>query len=185
LPHKDGEKANVGSPLGKTFVKYAADGVLTSPSPGGEAKEALELNAVCSYWMSSRDRIMDQMVVWEGGGQKLGFEDKDDKWGIILPQVIAMGTVTRRAIEKTWLTASNAKKNRVRSELKAMVRAPPGYAIIGADVDSEKSCGSRVVWEIRSLVDGIGMDDARRDEKRWDGLAFENGKDTRLVPRSS
>ncbi len=26
LPHKDGEKANVGSPLGKTFVKYAADG---------------------------------------------------------------------------------------------------------------------------------------------------------------
>ncbi|KAF8336698.1 hypothetical protein F5887DRAFT_986662, partial [Amanita rubescens] len=33
-------------------------GVLTSP--GGEAKEALELNAVRSYWMSSRDR--NQMV---------------------------------------------------------------------------------------------------------------------------
>ncbi|KAG8822278.1 DNA-directed DNA polymerase gamma mip1 [Serendipita sp. 401] len=49
-----------------------------------------------------------------------------------------MGTVTRRAIEKTWLTASNAKKNRVGSELKAMVRAPPGYAIVGADVDSEE-----------------------------------------------
>ena len=70
LPHKDGEKANVGSPLGKTFVKYAADGVLTSL--GGEAKEALELNAVCSYWMSSRDRIMNQMVVWEGDGRRLG-----------------------------------------------------------------------------------------------------------------
>ncbi|KAF8328759.1 hypothetical protein F5887DRAFT_1186091 [Amanita rubescens] len=93
LPHKDGEKANVGSPLGKTFVKYAADGVLTSP--GGEAKEALE-------------------------------------------RVISMGTVTRRAIEKTWLTTSNAKKSRVGSELKAMVRAPPGYAIIGADVDLEE-----------------------------------------------
>jgi len=49
-----------------------------------------------------------------------------------------MGTVTRRAIEKTWLTASNAKKNRVGSELKAMVRAPKGYAIVGADVDSEE-----------------------------------------------
>ena len=49
-----------------------------------------------------------------------------------------MGTVTRRAIEKTWLTASNAKKNRVGSELKAMVQAPPGYAIVGADVDSEE-----------------------------------------------
>jgi hypothetical protein len=54
---------------------------------------------------------MDQMVVREGSGRKLGFEDKDDKWGIILPQVVAMGTVTRSAIEKTWLTASNVKKN--------------------------------------------------------------------------
>ena len=43
---------------------------------------------------------MNQMVVWEAGGWKLGFEDKDDKWGIILPQVITMSTVTRRAIEK-------------------------------------------------------------------------------------
>ncbi|KAF8323445.1 hypothetical protein F5887DRAFT_1211715 [Amanita rubescens] len=103
------EKANVGSPLGKTFVKYVVDGMLTSP--GGEAKEALEWNAVCSYWMSSRDRIMNQM---EGGGRKLCFEDKD-KWGIILPQVITMGTVTRSAIEKAWLKASNAKKNRVGS----------------------------------------------------------------------
>ena len=68
-----------------------------------KAKEAVELNAVCSYWMISRDRIMSQMVVWEGGGRKLGFEnveDKDDKRDIILPQGIAMGTVTRRAIEK-------------------------------------------------------------------------------------
>ncbi|KAF8631471.1 hypothetical protein AX15_002384 [Amanita polypyramis BW_CC] len=142
LPHKDGEKANVGSPLSKMFVKYAADGTLTSP--GGEAKEALELSAVCSYWMSSRDRILNQMVVWEDEKRKLGFEGmvnpqgNDHKWGMILPQVITMGTVTRRAIEKTWLTASNAKKNRVGSELKAMVRAPPGYAIVGADVDSEE-----------------------------------------------
>ncbi|KAF8327847.1 hypothetical protein F5887DRAFT_1189878 [Amanita rubescens] len=103
------EKANVGSLLSKMFVKYVVDGMLTSP--GGEAKEALEWNAVCSYWMSSRDRIMNQM---EGGGRKLCFEDKD-KWGIILPQVITMGTVTRSAIEKAWLKASNAKKNRVGS----------------------------------------------------------------------
>jgi DNA polymerase gamma 1 len=49
-----------------------------------------------------------------------------------------MGAVTRRAIEKTWLTASNAKNNRVGSELKAMIRAPEGCAIVGADVDSEE-----------------------------------------------
>ncbi|KAG5640753.1 hypothetical protein DXG03_007311 [Asterophora parasitica] len=145
LPHKDGDKANVGSPLAKTFMKYAQDGTLKSP--GDEAKEALDMNAQCSYWISARDRILNQMVVWEDRekGGNMGFpmpapdvEAKDKKWGIILPQVITMGTVTRRAIEKTWLTASNAKKNRVGSELKAMVQAPEGYAIVGADVDSEE-----------------------------------------------
>lgn len=141
LPHKDGEKANVGSPLGKTFMKYAQDGTLTSP--GDEAKDALDMNAQCSYWISARDRILNQMVVWQRGALDLQFKppgssDEPQKWGIILPQVITMGTVTRRAIERTWLTASNAKKNRVGSELKAMVRAPKGYAIVGADVDSEE-----------------------------------------------
>ncbi|KAJ7050477.1 DNA polymerase family A-domain-containing protein [Mycena amicta] len=138
LPHKDGEKANVGSPFGKTFVKYSKDGTLKSPGP--EAMEALEMNAMCSYWISARDRILNQTVVWQDDASErnLGFSDIGKRWGIILPQVITMGTVTRRAIEKTWLTASNAKPNRVGSELKAMVRAPPGYAIVGADVDSEE-----------------------------------------------
>ena len=57
---------------------------------------------------------------------------------MILPQVIAMSTVSRRAIEKAWLTASNAKKNHVGSKLKAMVRAPPGCAVVGADVNPEE-----------------------------------------------
>ena len=138
LPHKDGEKANVGNPLAKTFIKFAQDGTLTSP--GDEAKEALDMNAQCSYWISSRDRILKQNVVWQDEKLDMGFRDLGvgKKWGVIIPQLITMGTVTRRAIEKTWLTASNAKKNRVGSELKAMVRAPDGYAIVGADVDSEE-----------------------------------------------
>ena len=138
LPHKDGESANVGSPLGKTFVKFAADGTLSSP--GQTAKDALDINAQCSYWISARDRIMKQMVVWDKDGRQglRSLASHDGKWGMILPQVITMGTVTRRAIEKTWLTASNAKANRIGSELKAMVRAPEGYAIVGADVDSEE-----------------------------------------------
>ncbi|TRM64310.1 DNA polymerase family A-domain-containing protein [Schizophyllum amplum] len=140
LPHKDGDSANVGSPLSKTFMGHATNGTLSSPF--NEAKEALTLSAMCSYWISSRDRIMNQMVVWqdEARARDLGFRDAapGKQWGVIVPQVITMGTVTRRAIEKTWLTASNAKKNRVGSELKALVRAPPGYAIVGADVDSEE-----------------------------------------------
>ncbi|KAH9963726.1 gamma DNA-directed DNA polymerase [Lactifluus volemus] len=139
LPHKDGETANVGSPLAKTFIKYAQDGTLTSP--GDEARSALNMNAQCSYWISARDRVLKQMVVWQDEGLDMGLgvgSELGSKAGIILPQMITMGTVTRRAIERTWLTASNAKENRVGSELKAMVRAPPGYAIVGADVDSEE-----------------------------------------------
>ncbi|KAI0667216.1 gamma DNA-directed DNA polymerase [Trametes maxima] len=155
VPHKDGEKANVGSPLGKTFMKYAQDGTLASPFE--EAKGALDMNAQCSYWISARDRVRQQTVVWQDAENDLGMArptDAGKKWGVILPQIITMGTVTRRAIEKTWLTASNAKKNRVGSELKAMVRAPPGYALVGADVDSEELWISSVMGDAQLGLHG-------------------------------
>jgi DNA polymerase gamma 1 len=89
---------------------------------------------------------MSQMVVYKGDGAKGPDQVTGaSETGYILPQVIPMGTVTRRAVENTWLTASNAKNNRVGSELKSMVKAPPGYCFVGADVDSEE------LW-IASLV---------------------------------
>ncbi|GAA6062511.1 hypothetical protein JCM10212_006360 [Sporobolomyces blumeae] len=144
LPHPDGEGKNVGSPLSKPFVSAFEDGILTSEFPAAEA--ALALNASCSYWASARERILNQMVVWDGAPKTtpptpaaLAAADADESTrGLILPQVLPMGTITRRAVERTWLTASNAKKNRVGSELKSMVQAPAGYAIVGADVDSEE-----------------------------------------------
>lgn len=160
LPHKDGEEANVGNPLAKTFIKFAQDGSLSGP---GEVTEALDMNAQCSYWISARDRITKQMVVWEEQPGELGLglspkpdqeQKAEEKWGIILPQIITMGAVTRRAIEKTWLTASNAKKNRVGSELKTMVRAPPGYSIVGADVDSEELWISSVMGDAQFGMHG-------------------------------
>lgn len=38
--------------------------------------------------------------------------DEDGQYGAILPQVVTAGTVTRRAVEPTWLTASNARVRR-------------------------------------------------------------------------
>jgi DNA polymerase gamma 1 len=147
LPHKDGPAARCVAPLAKGYLKYFEAGVLTSEY--GLAKEALQMNAACSYWISARERIKNQMVVYEDQGVDIGMKADPDKkerpLGIILPQVIPMGTITRRAVESTWLTASNAKKNRVGSELKALVTAPPGYVFVGADVDSEE------LW-IASLV---------------------------------
>lgn len=144
LPHTDGETKNVGNPLSKSFVSHFEAGTLSSEY--ATAKKALELNASCSYWASAKERITTQMVIWNGSPSNSSPNpatiDLDhpppSSQGIILPQVTPMGTVTRRAVERTWLTASNAKKNRVGSELKSMVRAPPGYSIVGADVDSEE-----------------------------------------------
>ncbi|KAM5444332.1 DNA-directed DNA polymerase gamma mip1 [Microsporum ferrugineum] len=147
LPHKDGPDARCASPLSKGYLQYFESGKLSSQF--ALAKEALEMNASCSYWISARDRITSQMVVYKKDLEKAESSGKglssNSKLGFILPQVIPMGTITRRAVENTWLTASNAKPNRVGSELKAMVRAPPGYVFVGADVDSEE------LW-IASLV---------------------------------
>lgn len=144
LPHHDGGNANVGSPLSKGFVAAFEDGRLSAKEQG--AKDALEMNAKCSYWVSSRERILKQMTVWQSSQRQMNLPPPSPesalghqgKTGLILPQVITMGTVTRRAVENTWLTASNAKATRVGSELKSLIRAPAGYTIVGADVDSEE-----------------------------------------------
>ena len=112
------------------------------------------MNGQCSYWISARDQITKQMVVWEkqlgelglGSALKPDEEQKiEEKWGVILPQILTMSAVTRRASEKTWLTASNAKKIRVGSELKAMVRSlritPP---LVRTSI--RKSSGYRPSW---------------------------------------
>ncbi|KAH7313416.1 DNA polymerase family A-domain-containing protein [Stachybotrys elegans] len=155
LPHKNGPTARCANPMAKGYLTYFENGTLSSEYP--YAKEALEMNASCSYWISARDRIMSQMVVYgedlpqkeaapkRRGRKRATKATTENSHGFILPQIIPMGTITRRAVENTWLTASNAKKNRVGSELKAMVKAPEGYCFVGADVDSEE------LW-IASLV---------------------------------
>ncbi|EON64054.1 DNA polymerase gamma 1 [Coniosporium apollinis CBS 100218] len=146
VPHKDGPMARCANPLAKGYLQHFEQGRLSSEY--AYAKEALEMNASCSYWISARDRIMSQMVVYasetaSATPSSSSVPDKDT--GFILPQIIPMGTITRRAVENTWLTASNAKPNRVGSELKSMIQAPPGYCFVGADVDSQE------LW-IASLV---------------------------------
>ncbi|KAK5664010.1 hypothetical protein OQA88_224 [Cercophora sp. LCS_1] len=154
LPHKDGPTARCASPMAKGYLSYFENGTLSSEYP--YAREALEMNASCSYWISARDRIMSQLVIYENDLPSTPKEAGPDHptAGFILPQVIPMGTVTRRAVENTWLTASNAKKNRVGSELKAMVRAPPGYVFVGADVDSEELWIASVVGDATFRLHG-------------------------------
>ena len=137
LPHKDGERANCGNPLSKAYVPYLEAGILTSELLS--AKEMLALHMQSSYWMGARQRIHSQFVHWRR--EDLGFQACEAQYepaGAILPSVVVCGTVTRRAVEPTWMTASNANRDRIGSELKAKVAAPHGYCFVGADVDSEE-----------------------------------------------
>ncbi|KAG9236574.1 DNA polymeras-like protein gamma [Amylocarpus encephaloides] len=153
VPHKDGPTARCANPMAKSYLPYFEKGILSSEYP--HAKKALEMNASTSYWISARNRIMSQMVVYESDGAKGSSHGASAlETGYILPQVIPMGTVTRRAVENTWLTASNAKKNRVGSELKSMVKAPPGYCFVGADVDSEELWIASLVGDSQFKIHG-------------------------------
>ncbi|XP_061577510.1 DNA polymerase subunit gamma-1 isoform X1 [Cololabis saira] len=144
LPHKDGNHNNVGSPFSKDFLVKMEDGTLRAGRGGTNATRALEINKMMSFWRNAHKRISSQMVLWLRKGElprsvsRHQDFDEEGKYGAILPQVITAGTVTRRAVEPTWLTASNARRDRVGSELKAMVQVPPGYHLVGADVDSQE-----------------------------------------------
>ncbi|TKS73276.1 DNA polymerase subunit gamma-1 [Collichthys lucidus] len=97
LPHKDGNHNNVGSPFSKDFLAKMEDGTLRAGRGGTNAARALEINKMISFWRNAHKRIRHKDF------------DEESQYGAILPQVITAGTVTRRAVEPTWLTASNAR----------------------------------------------------------------------------
>nr|CAD7203241.1 unnamed protein product [Timema douglasi] len=137
LPHKDGATRRVGNPLAKDFLNKFSENVLSGSDSGAE--KVLSISRMLSYWRNNRDRVEQQMVVWlQRKELTRSLRSTDEEFGAIIPQVVVCGTLTRRAVEPTWMTASNAHKERVGSELRAMVQAPPGYNIVGADVDSQE-----------------------------------------------
>lgn len=139
LPHKDGTSKNVGNPLAKDFLNKFSDNVLAGLDVS--ATSVLKIARMLSYWRNNRDRILSQLVIWLNEmclPSALKRDKRKMRYGAILPQVVVSGTLTRRAVEPTWMTASNAHPERIGSELRAMIQAPPGYNIVGADVDSQE-----------------------------------------------
>ena len=130
---------NVGSPLSKSFTDSIEGGVVTSCG-GREAKQILTLGTGLTSWRNTRSRILSQFVVKL---QEADLTDKEilerqEKTCVILPQVVPAGTITRRATEQLWMTASNVRSDRVGSEFKGVVTPFPGYCFVGADVDSQE-----------------------------------------------
>ncbi|XP_071446151.1 DNA polymerase subunit gamma-1, mitochondrial [Hetaerina americana] len=142
LPHRDGPGKRVGNPLSKDFLEAASDATLSSGDAlegSSTAGSVLTIGKMVSYWRNNRDRISSQMVVRLATKTKGVTDLAKTNDAVILPQVIVCGTLTRRAVEPTWMTASNAEKDRIGSELRAMVRPSNSKeCMIGADVDSQE-----------------------------------------------
>ena len=117
LPHKNGPKFNVGNPLAKDFLASAGEGGALASTKRELTEKMLRGNMSLAYWRSSQARIKEQL--------KVDFSPESGGWGAILPALVVSGTITRRAVEKTWLTASNAKEDRIGSELKTYIRWLP------------------------------------------------------------
>ncbi|KAG8238301.1 hypothetical protein J437_LFUL017787 [Ladona fulva] len=139
IPHREGPGNCVGNPLSKDFLDAASDDTMSvhdHTEEGLTAKSALTFGKMISYWRNNRERVSSQMVVCipcKGKSRK----GKSDI-AFILPQVIVSGTLTRRAVEPTWMTASNAESDRVGSELRAIIRPHENQYMVGADVDSQE-----------------------------------------------
>lgn len=109
-------------------MQHLKDGLLGSNS-NENANKVLQLSKALSYWKNNGKRINSQMVCKHSNDEQ--------KFGALLPRIVVAGTITRRAVEQTWLTASNAYEDRTGSELKSMIQSPDNYKFVGADVDSE------------------------------------------------
>ncbi|CAI2173501.1 18933_t:CDS:2 [Funneliformis geosporum] len=139
IPNKGGKNNRCGTPLAKKYIGCFENGTLQSDCK--EAEEILKFHAACTYWISIRDRIKSQLIIYPGnsGINNFGFDLSDDEnIGILLPKTITMGTITRRMVENTWAVATNPKEYLIGSEQRSMIKAPKGYKIIGADVDSQE-----------------------------------------------
>ncbi|CAL1528194.1 unnamed protein product, partial [Lymnaea stagnalis] len=156
IPHKDGNQKRVGNPLARDYLSKVEDGTI-SASIGTNANRILMLSRMCSYWKNNQKRIMSQWPVWLNSNelsQDITSHPNyhpDDLYGAIIPHIVTAQTITRRAFEPTWLTASNPYKDRIGSELKGMVQPPPGYHFVGADVDSQE------LWIAAMLGDAFFM----------------------------
>ncbi len=127
LPHPKGEAQNCGNPLGKDYLPFMENGTLSSPDP--HAQEYLNKAKSVSFWTLMRKRALQFYT-----------HPSSEGFSSIKPLMNPHGTVTRRAVEPTWLTAPDVKKNVIGSELKSRIQAPPGYKLVGADFAAQELC---------------------------------------------
>ncbi|PAV55525.1 hypothetical protein WR25_03926 [Diploscapter pachys] len=136
LPHSSGLQENVGDMYSKSFYKLF--GNLIRPTRNVEYFGSL-LKSIqdTKFWDSYSERINEEISAWYEDSPPI--EDGAPSQGVIAPAICPAGTVSRRSVHKLWVTLTNAtESSRLGTGIKTMVQAPPGYKLVGADVDSQE-----------------------------------------------
>ncbi|KAF1744944.1 hypothetical protein MXB_5258 [Myxobolus squamalis] len=138
IPHPDGKDKLCGYPLGNEYTKHINSGTIV-PMTGKDGLRFIHLYQSMSFWKNNRDRVAKQTTVYfKKEEMPKEYRKELSLIGAIIPRIIPAGTVTRRAIERTWLTAINPQVDLIGSEFKSAVMAPEDFCFVGADVDSEE-----------------------------------------------
>ena len=119
LLYSIGSDSNCGNPLSKDYLTKMQSGILINVFTGYCRTEntTVKYNGIVLEECAEKDRVShthlycplctcfsNQFIVWDSDDNGCGQSS-----GVIIPLTMVAGTVTRRAVESTWLTASNAK----------------------------------------------------------------------------
>ncbi|CAG8534276.1 4554_t:CDS:2 [Ambispora gerdemannii] len=104
------------------------------------------LNQVfCAYWKNKGPRMKTMMVAYNDHPQitdNMGLQkqqdeqEQTDETGIIIPQVLTIGTLMRRAIDRDWILAEELNENYVGADYRKKIKAPKGYKIVRGKIEA-------------------------------------------------
>ncbi|KAF1766699.1 hypothetical protein GCK72_006657 [Caenorhabditis remanei] len=137
LDHPTGE-GNVGDPLTKHFAKDLKEQVLRPTRHEDLFSVVLDSIQTTQFWTSYSDRYRSEVAIWYPE-KKWKVGENEMMEGAIAAAVVPAGTVSRRSVHKLWVTLTNQSTGHViGTGIKAMVQAPEGFRLVGADVDSQE-----------------------------------------------
>ncbi|CAI2324520.1 unnamed protein product [Caenorhabditis sp. 36 PRJEB53466] len=138
LDHPSGE-GNVGDPLTKHFAKDLEQHVLRPTRYEEHFEVVLDSIQTTQFWTSYSERYRAEVTIWDPSKTWKVGDGQEMMGGAIAAAVVPAGTVSRRSVHKLWVTLTNQSTGHViGTGIKAMVQAPEGYRLVGADVDSQE-----------------------------------------------
>uniref|UniRef100_A0A8R1DJZ1 DNA-directed DNA polymerase n=1 Tax=Caenorhabditis japonica TaxID=281687 RepID=A0A8R1DJZ1_CAEJA len=138
LDHPSGE-GNVGDPLTKHFAKDLKEQVLRPTRYEEQFAVVLDSLQTTQFWTSYSQRYENEVTIWQPQSTRKTGNNLEMMDGAIAAAVVPAGTVSRRSVHKLWVTLTNQSTGGViGTGIKAMVQAPSGYRLVGADVDSQE-----------------------------------------------